>query len=71
MGQNGEPGREPTGGKHSEPTSGKHSEPADGKHSEPTGGKLIFNTGGPNIQWGRDSLFSKWFYEAGWRHINN
>ena len=29
-----------------------------------TDGKLIFKKGSPNIQWGKDSLFSKWFYES-------
>ena len=29
-----------------------------------TYGQLIFNEGGKNIQWRKDSLFSKWYRES-------
>ena len=29
-----------------------------------TYGQLIFNKGGNNIQWEKDSLFSKWYWES-------
>ena len=32
--------------------------------NKPTHSQLIFNKGGKNIQWGKDSLFSKWCGES-------
>ena len=35
-----------------------------------TYGQLIFDKGGKNIQWKKESLFSKWFWKAGQLHVN-
>ena len=32
--------------------------------NKPTHGQLIFDKGGKNIQWRKDSLFSKWCWES-------